>query len=129
MPNKQGFDYSFGHMGGCIDNYSHFFYWNGPNRHDLWRQGQEVYEDSKCFPKLMVTEASAFMDRHRDDPFFIYFAMNVPHYPYQGHARWLEYYLRQQVAYPRNLYNAFVSTQDEYLGKLMAKVDELGAAR
>src|SRR5688572_5117886 len=27
MPNAQGFDYSFGHMGGCIDNYSHFFYW------------------------------------------------------------------------------------------------------
>ena len=31
MPNSQGFDYSFGHMGGCIDNYSHFFYWQGPN--------------------------------------------------------------------------------------------------
>ena len=39
MPNGQGFDYSFGHMGGCIDNYSHFFYWQGPNRHDLWRNG------------------------------------------------------------------------------------------
>ena len=26
MPNGQGFEYSFGHMGGCIDNYSHFFY-------------------------------------------------------------------------------------------------------
>ncbi|MCA9215190.1 MAG: sulfatase-like hydrolase/transferase, partial [Planctomycetales bacterium] len=25
IPNAQGFDYSFGHMGGCIDNYSHFF--------------------------------------------------------------------------------------------------------
>jgi len=35
MPNGQGFDSSFGHMGGCIDNYSHFFYWQGPNRHDL----------------------------------------------------------------------------------------------
>jgi arylsulfatase A-like enzyme len=21
MPNGQGFDYSFGHMGGCIDNF------------------------------------------------------------------------------------------------------------
>lgn len=25
MPNAQGFDFSFGHMGGCIDNYLHFF--------------------------------------------------------------------------------------------------------
>ena len=27
MPLAQGFDYSFGHMGGCIDNYSHYFFW------------------------------------------------------------------------------------------------------
>ena len=42
MPLAQGFDSSFGHMGGCIDNYSHFFYWSGPNRHDLHRDGREV---------------------------------------------------------------------------------------
>src|SRR6056297_3126309 len=54
MPNGQGFDYSFGHMGGCIDNYSHFFYWNGPNRHDLWRNGREVWADGRFFPDLMV---------------------------------------------------------------------------
>ena len=30
-PENQGFDYTFGHMVGCIDNYSHFFYWSGPN--------------------------------------------------------------------------------------------------
>lgn len=126
MPNAQGFDYSFGHMGGCIDNFSHFFYWQGPNRHDLWRQGKEVYEDGKYFPALMVDEASAFIEKNKANPFFIYFAMNVPHYPYQGHANWLEYYNKAGVKYPRNLYNAFVSTQDEYIGKLVAKIDQLG---
>ena len=35
MPNGQGFDYSFGFMSGCIDNYSHYFYWGGPNQHGL----------------------------------------------------------------------------------------------
>jgi Arylsulfatase A and related enzymes len=50
MPNGQGFHYSFGHMGGCIDNYSHFFYWNGPNRHDLWLNGKEVWRDGEYFP-------------------------------------------------------------------------------
>ncbi len=28
-PLDHGFDYSFGFMGGCIDNYTHFFYWDG----------------------------------------------------------------------------------------------------
>jgi len=124
MPNAQGFDESFGHMGGCIDNYSHFFYWAGPNRHDLHRNGVEVYEDGTFFPDLMVREAAAFMAKNRARPFFLYFALNAPHYPYQGEAKWLERY--RDLPYPRNLYAAFLSTLDERIGQLLAKVDELG---
>jgi len=124
MPNGQGFDYSFGHMGGCIDNWSHFFYWQGPNRHDLWRQGEEVFEDGRYFPTLMVEEASQFIEKNRERPFFIYFALNVPHYPYQGHPKWLGRY--KDLPYPRNLYAAFLSTIDEHIGELVAKVDALG---
>ena len=124
MPNAQGFDYSFGHMGGCIDNFSHFFYWAGPNRHDLWRNGKEVYEPGRFFPDLMVEEASRFMETNQDRPFFLYFAMNTPHYPYQGEPCWLEHY--KHLSYPRNLYAAFVSTLDGRIRRLLAKVDELG---
>ena len=127
MPNGQGFDHSFGHMGGCIDNYSHFFYWQGPNRHDLWRNGKEIFEDGKFFPELMATEAEKFIEQNREEPFFIYFALNVPHYPYQGYAKWLKYY--KDLPYPRNLYAAFLSTQDEVIGQLVATVDKLGLRR
>lgn len=124
MPNAQGFDYSFGHMGGCIDNYSHFFYWAGPNRHDLYRNGEEIFENGRFFPDLMVEEAGAFMERNREDPFFIYFAMNTPHYPYQGEKLWLRKYA--DLEYPRDLYAAFVSTLDERIEQLIQKVDQLG---
>ena len=124
MPNGQGFDHSFGHMGGCIDNYSHFFYWQGPNRHDLWRNGKEIFEDGKFFPELMAAEADKFIVKNRDKPFFIYFALNSPHYPYQGYAKWLKHY--QKLPYPRNLYAAFLSTQDEAIGQLVGTVERLG---
>ena len=123
-PSAQGFGFSFGHMGGCIDNYSHFFYWSGPNIHDLHRNGQEVFHDGEYFPDLMVSEASQFLDKHRDQPCFMYFAMNMPHYPYQGDSKWLDRF--QHVKYPRNLYNAFVAAQDERIGALLAKLDTLG---
>ncbi|MBC8326600.1 MAG: sulfatase-like hydrolase/transferase [Verrucomicrobia subdivision 3 bacterium] len=124
MPNNQGFDYSFGHMGGCIDNYSHFFYWQGPNRHDLWRNGKEVFEDGKFFPELMAAEAGKFIQQNQDKPFFMYFALNTPHYPYQGYATWLKQY--KNLPSPRNLYAAFLSTQDEAIGQLVGTVDRLG---
>ena len=124
LPNDQGFDYSFGHHDGCIDNYSHFFYWHGPNRHDLWRNGKEVFHDGEFFPDLMVKEAGDFMEKNKDKPFFLYFAMNTPHYPYQGTPKWLEHY--SDLEYPRNLYAAFLSTMDERIGHLLKKVDDLG---
>jgi arylsulfatase A len=123
-PRAQGFDHSFGHMGGCIDNYSHFFYWSGPNIHDLWRNEVEVFHDGEFFPDLMVREAAQFMARNRDRPFFLYYALNTPHYPYQGDAKWREHF--KDLPYPRNLYAAFLAAQDERLGALLAKVDELG---
>ncbi len=122
-PNGQGFDHAFGHLGGCIDNYSHFFYWSGPNRHDLQRNGREVFLPGQFFPDLMVKEATEFIEAHRQQPFFLYFAMNMPHYPYQGDVRWLEHY--KSLPYPRNLYAAFVSTLDERIGKLLARLDAL----
>lgn len=126
LPNAQGFDYSFGHLVGCIDNFSHFYYWNGPNRHDLFRNGKEIHLPGEFFPDLMVKEASQFLEENKEEPFFMYFAMNMPHYPYQGDEKWLEYYEEQGVPYPRNLYAAFLSTQDDRIGMLLKKLDELG---
>ncbi|MDB4328748.1 sulfatase-like hydrolase/transferase [Akkermansiaceae bacterium] len=124
IPNAQGFDHSFGHLVGCIDNYSHFFYWNGPNKHDLWRNGKEVFHNGEFFPDLMVKEAGEFIDEHKEKPFFIYFALNTPHYPYQGSPEWLEHY--KDLPYPRNLYAAFLSTTDDRIGNLLKKVDDAG---
>ncbi len=116
-PLGQGFRSSFGHMEGCIDNYAHFFYWSGPNRHDLWRNDQEVWEDGQFFPDLMVRECKAFLDQPRDNPFLLYWAFNAPHYPYQGTDRWRKHY--RDVASPRDKYAAFVSTMDESIGKVL----------
>lgn len=123
-PLDHGFDYSFGFMGGCINNYTHFCYWAGPNRHDLWENNQRVRLPGRYFPDLMVEKAKAFMDRHRTQPFFMYFAMNMPHYPYQGEVKWLQHY--QNLPYPRNLYAAFVSTLDERVQQLLKYLEESG---
>ena len=123
-PLDHGFDYSFGFLGGCIDNYSHYFYWAGPNRHDLWENNQRVRMPGRYFPDLMLDKAKAFISSHRQQPFFIYFAMNMPHYPYQGDEKWLQYY--RNLPYPRNLYAAFVSTLDDRVRQLVQYLQDSG---
>lgn len=122
-PNGQGFDYSFGHMGGCIDNYSHFFYWAGPNRHDLWENENEVWMDGEYFQDLMSKKSNEFIEKNKDNPFFLYYAINLPHYPLQGTDKWREYY--KNLNSPRNKYAAAVSTVDERIGILLKKLEEL----
>jgi len=122
MPNEQGYDYSFGHMGGCIDNYSHFFYWVPPNTHDLWRNGKEVWHDGEFFGDLMVDECKKFIDGHKDEPFFLYWAINMPHYPLQGKEKWRKKY--EHLDAPRKMYAAFVSTMDEMVGEVVRYLDK-----
>ena len=123
MPNAQGYDNSFGHMGGCIDNYSHFFYWQGPNRHDLWENGKEIWREGEYFGDLMVEECKKFIDKEKNDPFFLYWAINMPHYPYQGTEKWRAKY--KDLPAPRKMYAAFVSTADEMIGKVVAHLEKL----
>jgi arylsulfatase A-like enzyme len=124
MPNGQGYDYSFGHMGGCIDNYSHFFYWQGPNRHDLWRNGKEIWRDGEFFGDLMVNECKKFIDGHKDESFFLYWAINMPHYPLQGKEKWRKKY--EHLDAPRKMYAAFVSTMDEMVGEVVRHLEKSG---
>jgi arylsulfatase A-like enzyme len=124
MPNGQGFDYSFGHMGGCIDNYSHFFYWVGPNRHDLWRQGREIWRDGEYFGDLMVEECKEFITRNKEQPFFIYWAINWPHYPLQATNKWRLKF--KDLPHPRDKYAAFMSTTDELVGRVLDHLEKAG---
>ena len=129
-PLDQGFDVFFGHKRGCIDNYSHFFYWNGPNVHDLWRGREEVWEDGHYFSDLMLREAKGFLAENRDRPFFLYLPFNIPHYPLQAEDEWRDYYRpaldSKRMAENRFHYAALVSTLDEKVGEVLGYVERLG---
>jgi arylsulfatase A-like enzyme len=126
VPGGQGFEDWFGHLQGCIDNYSHFFFWSGPNRHDLWDNGREVHRPGEFFPDLMVDRCQRFIEAHEEEPWLLYWAFNAPHYPYQGTPEWLREY--ESLETPRREYCAFVSTMDERIGRLLDFLDRRGLA-
>lgn len=128
-PTDHGFDYSFGFLGGVVDQWSHFNYgqdsWGTPPRwHDLQRNGEEVWEAGKHIGDLIVREAVDVMEQDSDQPFFLYLSFGLPHYPLQPYNYYMDHY--KDLEEPRRSYAASVSTTDDQIGKIVSKVDELG---
>jgi arylsulfatase A-like enzyme len=72
----------------------------------------------------MVQEMKQFISEKSSQPFFTYWAINMPHYPYQGDPKWLDYYA--DLESPRKEYAAFVSTIDEMVGEIYHHLKAIG---
>ncbi|MEM6257167.1 MAG: sulfatase-like hydrolase/transferase [Planctomycetota bacterium] len=122
-PTEQGFDVFFGHRGGFIDNYNHHFL-HGRGFHDLYEGTTEVFKRGDYFPDLMTKRAVDYIDANQDEPFFLFFSMNIPHYPEQADPEFDERY--KGLPMPRRSYAKMVSTTDNRIGQVLAKLDALG---
>lgn len=122
QPNAQGFDFFFGHHAGCIDYFSHTFYWDGkaPHHHDLYRNREEIHEEGQYMTHLITREATRFIDDHKDDPFLLYVPYNAPHYPTHAPQRYLDMY--SHLPKERQLYASLVAPMDESIGKIIARL-------
>ena len=122
-PTEQGFDEFLGCRDGFIDNYNHFFL-HGKGYHDLYRGTEEVFMRDKYFPDIVVGEAVRFLERNKDKPWFLYVAFNIPHYPEQADKKFEKRYAHLPM--PRQSYARVLSTTDDRMGQVLAKLDELG---
>ncbi len=120
-PLDQGFDTFFGHLGGFIDNHRHYFL-HGRGFHDLYEQKEEVFRRGEYFPDLMTERAVNYIDDHRDEPFFLYVAFNIPHYPEQADQQFIDHY--KDLPMPRRSYAAMVSTVDDRIGRIVGKLEK-----
>lgn len=124
VPNAQGFDFFFGHHSGCIDYYSHMFYWEEPHHHDLYRNREEVHEEGAYMTDLIVREATGFIDANHDKPFLLYVAFNAPHYPTQAPERFRRMYAH--LPEPRRSYAPLVAALDDAIGRIVGRLRERG---
>ena len=126
-PNQHGFDSFFGFHSGCVDYYSHRYYWGEPRRpnyHDLWRNREEVFADGEYLTTRLTTEATKFISDHQAQPFFLFLTFNAPHYPMHAPA---EYMRRFPLLPPeRRTYAAMMAAMDDGVGEVRSVLRELG---
>jgi arylsulfatase A len=122
--DDQGFDEFFGHRAGAMDNYSHHYYWGGPDRHVLWRNRERWHEEGTYFPDMMVRESVRFIKENKEDPFFLYVPFNIPHYPIQPDPKARARYGHIDNE-SRREFAALVTTMDDRVGQIIEKLEEL----
>ncbi|MBR0508671.1 MAG: sulfatase-like hydrolase/transferase [Clostridia bacterium] len=128
-PNANGFDEFSGFLAGCLDYYSHIFYYGmsdgGFNpTHDLWENDEEVRADGEYLTERITRKSVDFIRRHKDEPFFLYTAYNAPHYPMHAPARYLDRF--PDLPWDRRIMAAMLAAVDDGVGEITDTLRELG---
>jgi arylsulfatase A-like enzyme len=116
-PLKQGFQEYYGFLSGWADYYEHT-YRDGSK----WMfKNEQRFDEPGYMTDLLTREAISYLDRHQDDPFFLYVAYNAPHWPHQAPDEWMK---RSKSG----AFGAMVACLDDSIGKVIGHLDELGLA-
>ncbi len=125
-PRKLGFDSFFGFHAGCVDYYSHRYYWGEPKRpnyHDLWRNEQEVFYNGEYLTTRLTLEAKRFIEENQAKPFFLYLTYNAPHYPMHAPREYMERFPHLDAE--RQVYAAMLGAMDDGVGEIRALLHKL----
>lgn len=109
LPLQQGFDEYFG------------IPYSNDMASVVYMRGNEVVEyqvDQTQLTKTYTAEALKFIDNHKDKPFFLYLAHNMPHVPVYASGDF-------QGTSQRGLYGDVVQELDWSVGQVIAKLEAL----
>jgi len=124
-PQQQGFDHFFGLLGG---NHHYFQHMDRIGVHDLW-EGDEPVRREGYSTDLMTADALSFIEESHEQPFFLYLSHPAPHFPWQGpedEDKDVQPKKKSWQTGDRETYIAMVESMDQGIGKVLAKLDELG---
>jgi len=132
-PNDHGFEDWFGFLAGCIDYYSHIFYW-GMNRggagndptHDLWHNTDEVWDNGRYFTEVITEKAVGYIREcsAQEEPFFLYISYNAPHYPMHAPQKYMDRFAH--LPWDRQVMAAMLSAVDDGVGEIRAELERQG---
>lgn len=126
-PIARGFDKFFGFLGGCVDYYSHIYYWgdDGTNPvHDLWEDDKEVWHNGEYMTDLVAKKACEFIESAHERPFFAYVPFNAPHYPMHAPQKYIDLY--KDLPSSKRIMAAMITAMDEGIGKIINILEEQG---
>ncbi len=123
-PLQYGFDYSYGFLHGQIDQLTHR-YKNGDRS---WHRMDKFVDEEGHATDLITNEAIEYIKSSGDmaNPFFVYVAYSVPHYPVQESDKWVKSYRKIMEEESRQVFAASMTHMDDAIGRLITTLEEEG---
>jgi arylsulfatase A len=124
-PNAKGFAEFFGHMSHLhAQEYYPTYLWDNGIRIELPENANGA---KQIFgPDLFVARGLDFIERHRGEPFLLYFSPNLPHAPHEVPS--LGPYENEPWPEHVKIHAAQVTRLDDHIGQIVNKLRELGIA-
>jgi len=132
-PQDHGFDKWFGFLAGCVDFFSHIFYWGmnkeGPGinpTHDLWVNNKEIWKNGEYLTEVITEYAlnSIREAKKEEKPFFLYIPYNAPHYPMHAPQKYMDRF--SNLSWDRQVMAAMISAVDDGIGEIQNEIIRMG---
>lgn len=129
-PSAHGFDRHVGFLAGCVDYFSHIFYWGMSQGvdpvHDLWEDDQEIWRNGEYLTDIITDQATSFIREQaaRDTPFFCYVPYNTPHYPLHAPAQYLDRFA--DLPADTRIMAAMIAAMDDGVGAIIDTLRDAG---
>ncbi|MEX1028232.1 MAG: sulfatase-like hydrolase/transferase [Candidatus Paceibacterota bacterium] len=120
-PLEHRWDEFFGYLGGNVHYFNHR---ETSDLHVLYRGRKQATAEG--YMTHLITDASIdFIERHRDEPFFLFVSHECPHFPFQGPGDSEKVVNEDNWTTPdADAYVAMLEDLDSEVGRLLAALDK-----
>ena len=129
-PHSRGFDFYYGFLNGSHD-YTEWTteFAQNKSRWPVFRNNEmEPPRKDIYLTDLFSDEAVGFIDRSKDEPFFLYMAYNAVHHPWQVPEKYLQRTKGLTDCEDRNFFAAMVLAMDDGVGRVFQALEKHGIA-
>ncbi|RYD49289.1 MAG: sulfatase [Verrucomicrobiaceae bacterium] len=119
-PLSRGFDEFYGFLGGA-----HSYLKSGADSENPILRGREIVRDPGYLTEDFAKEAVSFIERKKDDPWFVYLPFNAVHAPLEVTEKY-EARFASIKDEKRRKFAGLLSALDDGVGSVLSKVRELG---
>lgn len=120
-PQDRGFDYVLCHKGGGVSQTPD--YWGNDRFDDTYFRNGKPEKFQGFSTDIFFGEAIKFIERNKEQPFFIYLPTSAAHSPMNAPQKYLDLYKDKGV---NEKHYAMITCIDDNMGKLMKYLKEAG---